>query len=102
MYQHRQRNIILISKITSVACRVSIFIKFVKLAELDDCFKNVLFRPIFISVNTCILTYKNKELGYTADRESIFSILKLVYGNLNIDLQSLRSGGGGGGGHSCS
>ena len=58
---------------------LSMYIKFVKLAEFDDCYKNVLLRSIFKSGSTCILVYKNKQLGYTADRESIFSTLKLVH-----------------------
>jgi hypothetical protein len=41
---------------------LSMYIKFVKLAEFDDCYKNVLLRSIFKSGSTCILVYKNKQL----------------------------------------
>jgi len=91
--QYRQGNEILISKGTSVACPVSMYIKYVKLAGFDDCSQQFLFRPIFRSGNICKLIYKNKQLSYTAARENIISRLKLVSGNLNIGLHSLRSGG---------
>ena len=91
--QYRQGNEIRISKGTSVACPVSMYIKYVKLAGFDDCSQQFLFRPIFRSRNICKLIYKNKQLSYTAARENIISRLKLVSGNFNIGLNSLRSGG---------
>ena len=93
--QCRQGNAIFISKGTSVACPVSMYmyIKYVKLAGFDDCSQQFLFRPIFRSRNICKLIYKNKQLSYTAARENIISILKLASGNLSIGLHSLRSRG---------
>ena len=63
------------------------------MAGFDDCSQQFLFRPIFRSENICKLIYKNKQLSYTAARENIISRLKLVSGNLNIGLHSLRSVG---------
>lgn len=91
--QYRQGSEILISKGTSVACPFSMYLRYINLANFDVQSDLFLFRPIFRSRGTCKLIYKNKQLSYTAARENIISRLKLVSGDLDIGLHSLRSGG---------
>ena len=69
------------------------FNRYVTLAQLDLQSDEFLFKPVFRSKNVCKLIYKNKKLSYTAARESIVRRLKLVGGDMNLGLHSMRSGG---------
>ena len=91
--QYRDGNEILISKGTTSACPVKMFMTYKQLSGINLESNFYLFRPIFRTKSMCKLIYKNKKLSYTAARESIVSRLKSVSQNLNLGLHSMRSGG---------
>ena len=91
--QYRNGDEIYISKGTTIACPLNMFNRYVTLAQLDLQSDEFLFKPVFRSKNVCKLIYKNKKLSYTAARESIVRRLKLVGGDMNLGLHSMRSGG---------
>lgn len=91
--QYRQGDEVLISRGSSVACPVQMFLRYVKLAGFTEGSNMYLFRPVFRSGKICKLIYKDKQLSYTTVRENLVSRLKIVSGGINLGLHSLRSGG---------
>ena len=91
--QYRDGNTILISKGSTLACPVAMLQRYIELSNISLDSEQFLFKPVFRSGNVCKLIYKNKKLSYTGARESIISKLKLVGGDLNLSLHSMRAGG---------
>ncbi|KAK6191282.1 hypothetical protein SNE40_003012 [Patella caerulea] len=89
--KHRQGNEIL--KGTGIACPVTMFKRYIALANIELDSSYFIFRPVFRSKGLAKLIYQNKKLSYTAARQNIVSLLKSVNGNLKLGLHSLRSGG---------
>lgn len=91
-YRHGQE--ILISKGVTSACPVSMYIRYVNLAGLDQFSDTFVFKPIFRSSGKAKLIYKDKKMSYTSTRENIVKRLREVAPDeLNLGLHSLRSGG---------
>ncbi|KAK3093085.1 hypothetical protein FSP39_010888 [Pinctada imbricata] len=91
--QYRSGDEIFISKGSTVACPVLMLQKYIKLADICLDSDHFLFKPVFRSKGICKLIKKNKKLSYTGARESIISKLRLVGGDKNLGLHSMRAGG---------
>ena len=91
--QYRHGNEILISSGNTEACPVSMYKRYIALANLKVSSEEFIFRPIFRSSGVAKLIYKNKKMSYTSARENIVRRLKIVAPSLNLGLHSLRSGG---------
>ena len=83
----------LISKGTTCACPYNMFIRYTQLEGFSLGSREYLFRPIYRSGNACKLIRKNKQLSYTAARESLLKRVKMICPDVNIGLHSFRSGG---------
>ncbi|XP_068241428.1 integrase/recombinase xerD homolog [Palaemon carinicauda] len=91
--QYREGNEVLIAKGVTSACPYSMFLRYTEGAKIDLSSDSFIFKPSFRSKGISKLIRKNKKLSYTAARQNIVTLLKLVAPNLNIGLHSLRSGG---------
>lgn len=91
--QYRCGNEVVISKGNSVACPYNMLLRYLSISNQSTQDDRFLFRPCFRSGSMCKLIYKDKPLSYTRSRECLLDRLRLVSGDLNIGLHSLRSGG---------
>ena len=91
--QYRQSSEVLISKGTTCACPFNMFIRYTSLVGFSVGSSDFLFRPIYRSGSLCKLIRKNKQLSYTAARESLLKRIRIIRHDVNIGLHSFRSGG---------
>ena len=91
--QYRLGNTVVVAKGESLACPHNMLRKYFDLAAIDNKSEFFLFQAIFRSKTKCNLIYKNKPPSYTRCRECLVGRLRLVVGDSDIGLHSLRAGG---------
>lgn len=91
--QYRHGDEVVVSKGKTVACPYNMLQRYFSVSGQSVHDTKFLFRPCFNSKSNCKLIYKDKPISYTRARECLIARLKLVCGDLNIGLHSLRSGG---------
>ena len=92
--QYRQGNIVVCSKLDTVACPYKALKKYVDQNRIDLCGSEYLFKPMFRSKGICRLIFKNKKMSYTRTKEALLGRLRQVPGYQgNFGLHSFRAGG---------